>query len=307
MTYGWVTCSWSLGHCDWSTAFNQQNCQLHHTGIQETAARPNPTTKTLTVKRKQKVDQLSDVEYVPNQHTFFTRWVSVVHFWNLRKKSQCKGSNIPQRKWKIHISSRRWTNKIRWRRSGTENIHLDKGPPNSRRRSKRCSRRIRRVSTSTISRLTSGCQWSTKLFLVHFRKLHIPPSRWTQSQTLLADRRIIHYSTEVHWRLQNYSYEFGCYAITPHRWLLEYRWIKRFVWFMDRFHSVYSIKWETSRRIYMVRGETDKTASDNQARSLWPELPRLWLCRRSWRFEIHFWRNIVHFRKSYICSNKLDV
>ena len=28
---------------------------------------------------------------------------------------------------------------------------------------------------------------------------------------------------------------------------------------------------------------------------------------RSWRFEIHFWRNIVHFRKSYFCSNKLDV
>ena len=34
---------------------------------------------------------------------------------------------------------------------------------------------------------------------------------------------------------------------------------------------------------------------------------RLWFRGRSWRFEIHFWRNIVHLRKSYICSNKLDV
>ena len=34
---------------------------------------------------------------------------------------------------------------------------------------------------------------------------------------------------------------------------------------------------------------------------------RLWLCGRSWRFEIHFWRNIMRFWKSYICSNKLDV
>ena len=34
---------------------------------------------------------------------------------------------------------------------------------------------------------------------------------------------------------------------------------------------------------------------------------RLWFRGRPWRFEIHFWRNIVHFRKSYICSNKLDV
>ena len=33
--------------------------------------------------------------------------------------------------------SRRWTNKICWRRSGTENIYLDTGSPNSRRRSKK--------------------------------------------------------------------------------------------------------------------------------------------------------------------------
>ena len=72
------------------------------------------------------------------------------------KKTQCKGSTISQTKWEIHFSSRRWTNKIYWRRSGTENIHLDTGPPNSRRRSKRFSRRIRRVSTFTTSRLLSG-------------------------------------------------------------------------------------------------------------------------------------------------------
>ena len=36
-------------------------------------------------------------------------------------------------------------------------------------------------------------------------------------------------STEVHWRLQNNSYELGCYARKTHRWLLEHRWIKRFV------------------------------------------------------------------------------
>ena len=74
-------------------------------------------------------------------------------------------------------------------------------------------------------------------FLVHFRKLHILPSRGTKSQTVRAER-IISYSTEIHWRLQNYKNKFGCYPRTPHRWLLEYRWVKRFVWFLDRFHSV---------------------------------------------------------------------
>ena len=34
---------------------------------------------------------------------------------------------------------------------------------------------------------------------------------------------------------------------------------------------------------------------------------RLWLRGRSWRFKIHFWRNIVRTRKSHVCSNKLDV
>ena len=75
------------------------------------------------------------------------------------------------------------------------------------------------------------------------------------------------HSTEIHWRLQNYSYKLGCYARKPHRWLLEYRWIKRFVWFLDRFHSVYSVNWETSTWMYVFQGETDKTASDIQAGS----------------------------------------
>ena len=34
---------------------------------------------------------------------------------------------------------------------------------------------------------------------------------------------------------------------------------------------------------------------------------RLRFCGRSWGFKIHFWRNIVYFWKSHICSNQLDV
>ena len=98
---------------------------------------------------------------------------------NLLKKTQRKGSTISQIKWKIRISSRRWTNKIDWRRSGTENIHLDTATPNSRKRSKRFSWIIRRVSTFTASRLISGCR-SDRWLLVHFNKLqknrhHVEP------------------------------------------------------------------------------------------------------------------------------------
>ena len=65
-----------------------------------------------------------------------------------------------QKKMEHSFSSRRWTNEICWRRSGTENIHLDTGPPNSRRRSKRFSLRIRRVSTSIISSEARNDFWS---------------------------------------------------------------------------------------------------------------------------------------------------
>ena len=52
------------------------------------------------------------------------------------KRLNAKEVIFPKKKWKIHFSNRRWTNQNPWRRSGTENIHLDTGPPNSRRRSK---------------------------------------------------------------------------------------------------------------------------------------------------------------------------
>ena len=93
--------------------------------------------------------------------------------WNLLEKTQCKRGDISQRKWKIRSSSRRWTNQTSWRRSGTENTHLDTGTPNLKRKSRRFSWRIRRVS-STTSWLISGCRWSDKRLLVHVRKFHFP-------------------------------------------------------------------------------------------------------------------------------------
>ena len=75
------------------------------------------------------------------------------------------------------------------------------------------------------------------------------------------------FSTEVHWRFQNYTYKLGCYARKPHRWLLEYRWIKRFVWFLDRFHSFCSTGRKISRRICVVRWEINEKTTYIQARS----------------------------------------
>ena len=48
------------------------------------------------------------------------------------KKTQCERGDISQRR-RIYFSNRRWTNQNPWRRSGTENIHLDTAATNSRR------------------------------------------------------------------------------------------------------------------------------------------------------------------------------
>ena len=136
------------------------------------------------------------VKYWPRTWRSWRRWTN--------RKSTRKDSL--RKRWyffKENFSNRRWTNQISWRRSGLQNIHLGTASTNSRRKLRQFSWRIRIVS-STTSRLISGCRWSDKWFLVHVGKLQTPPSRRTKSQTLLAERRIIPYSTEIHRRIQNY-------------------------------------------------------------------------------------------------------
>ena len=206
-----------------------------------------------------------------------TKWLQTLRSWKrwthqkpTKKKTQCKGGDISQRRWKIYfpIADGRIkplggdqdlrTSTSVWHRPIQAEGHVDflgesEGSP-------------------PPPRLTSGCRWSNKWLLVHVRKLLIPPSRWTQSQTLLAERRIIPYSTEIHWCIQNYKNKFGCYARTPHRWLLEYRWIKRFVRFLGRFHSVSSID-ERPSDGYMWSGrKLTKRQATSRPDQLWPEL-----------------------------------
>ena len=213
----------------------------------------------------------------------FRSWKRWTHQKSTRKDSMQRKQKKTQREWNFYFSNRRWTNQNSWRRAGTENIHLDTGTSNSRRKSRRFSWRIRRDSSTTSWLISgcrwsdkwffiSGCRWSDKWFLVHVRKLHIPPSRWTKSQTLLVERRIIPYSTEIHWRLQNYSYEFGCQAREAHRWLLEYRWVSRLVRSLDRVHTITLLE-EKAPDGYMWSGERlTRKQLTSRPDHLWPEL-----------------------------------
>ena len=62
--------------------------QPKHKSMQETGATLHSKTKTQNVKRRQKVEQLNDVDYVPTNHTFFSILASVVYFWRQRSRDQ---------------------------------------------------------------------------------------------------------------------------------------------------------------------------------------------------------------------------
>ena len=75
------------------------------------------------------------------------------------KRLNAKEAIFPKENGNFTFSSRSWTNRTFWKRSDPENIHIETGTSNSRRRKSRFSSRIRRVSF-TISWLISGCRWS---------------------------------------------------------------------------------------------------------------------------------------------------
>ena len=49
------------------------------------------------------------------------------------KKTQCERGDFSQRKRRIYLSDRRWTNQNPWKRSGLENIHLGTASTKPRR------------------------------------------------------------------------------------------------------------------------------------------------------------------------------
>ena len=193
-------------------------------------------------------------------------WRRWTHRKSTQKKTQCQGSNISQRKWTNYFSSRRWTCQSFWKRSGTENIHLGTA-----------ATQIKESNSDFLGESEGSLPppqdsfpdageaindfWSMSGNFIHHH--HVEP----RVKLYSPREESFSFSTEIHWRTENYKNEFGCYARTSHRWLLEHRWVKRFVWFLDRFHSVYSVGRETSKRIYVVREATDKTAVNIQARS----------------------------------------
>ena len=86
-----------------------------------------------------------------------------------------------------------------WKRLGTENIHVDTGSPNSKRKVKEIFLENQKGSPLPPPQDSlPDAGEAINDFWSMSGKLHFPPSRWTWSQTLLAERRIILPSTKMH-------------------------------------------------------------------------------------------------------------
>ena len=109
--------------------------------------------------------------------------------------------------------------------------------------------------------------WSDKWFSVHVRKLQKPPSRWTKSQTLRQEMNhsLFNWNTmtspELHiqiWMLSK-SVASMIVGISMDQEICQILGLVSL--------SFTPLDWDTSKRIYVVRGETDKKAANIQARS----------------------------------------
>ena len=145
---------------------------------------------------------------------------------NLLEKTQCERDDISQTR-RIYFSNGRWTNQNPWRRSGTENIHLG-------------------TASTKESKIDFLGASEGSLPQPHDSLLDAGEARndfWSMSGNFIyrhhVEPRVKLYSPREEsfpislnyiWRLQNYTYKLGCYAWTPHRWLLEYRWVSSWMW-----------------------------------------------------------------------------
>ena len=142
------------------------------------------------------------------------------------------------------------------------------GSVRNEEKNKKRTRKVRRMTFSnpTSRRLNARWRGSWNWLLDHYKRIHLSSSRWTQSQTVRAERRIISYSVEVHRRHQGYKCTIGCDAGEKFRRLLERWWRKRIVRFVDRLHKIHCVERKATWWIYMVRWETYEETNNLKTR-----------------------------------------
>ena len=110
-------------------------------------------------------------------------------------------------------------------------------------------------------------RWSLKRFLVCSRWLHFPSSYWTESSIKCVERRNISYSTETYWCHEVNMYRSGrgtrktywcCWIVDVNKSLSD-SW--------TGFTKFFHFERKASKRIHVVRWETDNNSNNCSTRS----------------------------------------
>ena len=129
---------------------------------------------------------------------------------------------LPPMNGESYSPGRRWNSQTIWRRSGSENIHLNPGPLRPRRGTRSFSRRIRRTLLQTLFKMTQHAMMQKlKMTSGLLREISFIAITWNQGQTVHAERRMISFPTEVHRRYQNNTYVTECIVGKTCWWSLE--------------------------------------------------------------------------------------
>ena len=150
---------------------------------------------------------------------------------NSTPKSSMQRNFWRRKKWTLHVPSRRWNSQTFWRRSGSENTHLNQG-------------------SSWTEKNNKFFKENQMIYIIqlHFKKTQrgmmrkLKVTSGLQQDTVHAERRNISCSNEVHRRYQNNKYITGCIVGEKYWRLQERGWWKRIVRCMDRIHKIRSNK-----------------------------------------------------------------
>ena len=108
----------------------------------------------------------------------------------MHKRLNAKEVSTPMSGDKFIFPDGRWNSQTFWRRSGSENIHLNRGSPSPRSRTSTSSRENQTdLLQHHFETLIVVWWWSWKWFLVQFRRFYVPSSRGTQSQIESTERK----------------------------------------------------------------------------------------------------------------------
>ena len=173
--------------------------------------------ESINLERKCYLDHSLDTLCTRREFGRVTSWLQTLRGWrrwthlkSTRKDSTQRKLYFPKKMENSYSQSQMDGSNFLGRRSRPDNIHLDTGSSTSRRRSRRFSWRIRRVS-STTSRLISGCRWSDEMIFGPFQETSHTAITLNQESNFTRREKnhsLFHWNTVTSPELL--VYEFGC-------------------------------------------------------------------------------------------------